>query len=112
MNDRELKREALDRQVSGTLHANDKSPHYLGLVFSMLLLPITADADQTQEKRDFYAYEQCANRCQVTLDKELFACNTRRNVNPDSVSEDCEKTAIEAYEKSMAKCPTDPRLKL
>jgi len=110
------KKTVLDRRAAGTPQSRGKSrsrneglPKYLPLIFSVLLLPIATEADQLQERRDSYAYEQCANRCQVTLDKVLFACNTRRNTSPDSVREDCEKTAVEGYEKSMARCPKDPR---
>lgn len=66
------------------------------------------DADRYLKQRA-YDYEQCANACQVQLDKKLFECMPYRKDKNKEVPEDCPETADDEYKRCMRSCPADPR---
>jgi hypothetical protein len=60
-------------------------------------------------QRQVFDFEQCANACQIDLDKRLFACAPYREDKSREAPDDCFESNYDLHNRCMNTCPVDPR---
>lgn len=88
-----------------TLHRPARRFVILGLL--ALILPIPAQTQDSYDKRQRFDVEQCANLCQIQLDRRLFPCLSYREDKERAAPDDCRKAAYAEYEGCMKYCSAD-----
>ena len=74
------------------------------LASTLFMSSFAVAQDLTQKRLDF-AHKQCANACQIELDKNLARCFTLMNKERQDTREGCPTLVREAYKTCMQFCP-------